>query len=130
MDVENKLREILLPVFGLITIDEIKPEHSFVNDLEVDSLDFIEIMHLIEVNFGVVITQDETLTGGLKIDKSRLFEDGLLTTEGEGLLKENYPERRTDLKSGMTKIDLFSLITVQDLANIIKEKLKIKKDSE
>lgn len=127
MDIENKLRELLLPVFGLNSRDEIKPEHSFVNDLDADSLDFVEILHLIEVNFSVVITQNEMLIGGKNIETDMLFEDGILTPEGESLLKENFPERQNSLKSGMTKVDLFSLITVRDFAKTIEEKIKISK---
>jgi acyl carrier protein len=124
MDVENKLREILLPVFGVDSVEMIKPEHSLVNDLDLDSLDFIEILHLIEVNFGVVITLDDTLVRGLNVDTSKLFEDGILTSEGEVVLKENFPDRGDTLRSGMSKIELFSLITVRDLANIIDERRK------
>ncbi|UCE21743.1 MAG: hypothetical protein JSV46_05885 [Candidatus Aminicenantes bacterium] len=127
MEVENKLRELLLPVFGLNSIDEIKPEYSLVNDLDADSLDFVEIMHLIEVKFGVVISQNDILIGGKNIETDNLFEDGILTPEGESLLKENFPERKNSLKSGMTKVDLFSLITVRDFAKIIEEKLKTSK---
>ena len=129
MNVENKLREILLPVFGLNAINEIKPEYSFVNDLDADSLDFVEIMHLVEVNFGVVISQNEMLIGGKNIDTDGLFEDGILTPEGESLLKENFPERKNSLKSEMTKVDLFSLITVRDFTKIIEEKIKISKNA-
>jgi acyl carrier protein len=124
MDVENKLRELLLPVFGVDSVELIKPEHSLVNDLDLDSLDFIEILHLIEVNFGVVITLDDTLVRGLNVDTSKLFEDGILTSEGEVVLKENFPDRVDQLKPGMSKIELFSLITVGDLANIIDERIK------
>ena len=129
MNVENKFREILLPVFGLDFINEIKPEYSFVNDLDADSLDFVEIIHLIEINFGVEISQNEMLIGGKNIDTDGLFEDGILTPEGEFLLKENFPERKKSLKSGMTKVDLFSLITVRDFSKIIEEKIKISKNA-
>jgi acyl carrier protein len=119
MDIETQLREILLPVFGLDTIDRVKPEYSFIRDLAADSLDFVEILHLVEMNFGVVITQDEVMIGGKNINTDGLFEDGKLTPGGEALLKENFPERKEELKTGMTKVELFSLLTVGDLANII-----------
>jgi acyl carrier protein len=121
MEIENKLREILLPVFGLDSIEEIKPEHSLVKDLDADSLDFIEIIQLVELNFGVVITQEEIMIGGKNFDSGGLFEDGKLTAGGEELLKKNFPGKTGDLKTGMTKVELFTLLTVRDLANIIIE---------
>lgn len=125
MELETKLRDILLPVFGLDAIEDIKPGDSFVKDLGADSLDFIEMLHLVEMNFGVVISQEEIMIGGKNINTDGLFEDGKLTPEGEALLKENFPDREKDLETGMTKVDLFSLLTVRDLANIImKEKEK------
>lgn len=123
MDIEVKLREILLPVFGLYSIEEIKTEHSLINDLGLDSLDFLEIMHLLEVNFGVVITQDDALIIGGEEESSKYFEDGFLTTEGVSLLKAKFPERESIMKYGMTKVDLFSLTTVGDLVNMIEHKM-------
>jgi len=119
MDIETKLREVLLPVFGMDSIDEINPEDSFINDLDADSLDFIEIMHLVEMNFGVVITQEEIMMGGMNVDTDGLFEDGKLTTGGTALLKENFPERKEKLRAGMTKVELFTLLTVRDLSDLI-----------
>ena len=120
-EISEKLRELLLPVFGLDSIEEIKPEHSLVNDLDADSLDFIEIIHVVEVNFGVVLTQEEIMIGGKNMQKGGLFEDGELTAGGEALLKKNFPERADQLKIGMTKVEMFSLLTVRDLGNIIAE---------
>lgn len=121
MKTEVKLRELLLPVFGLESIEEVLPAHSLVNDLDADSLDFIEIIHLVEVNFGVVLTQEEIMMGGKNLQGGGLFEDGQLTAGGEALLKKNFPERADLLKVGMTKVEMFSLLTVQDLTNIIEE---------
>lgn len=121
MEIETKLREVLLPVFGMESIEEINPGDSFVKDLDADSLDFIEIMHLVEMNFGVTVTQEEIMLGGKNVDTNGLFEDGKLTPGGADLLKENFPERKDNLQTGMTKVELFTLLTVEDLAGIIRQ---------
>jgi acyl carrier protein len=122
MDIEEKLREILLPVFGLNSTKEIQPESSFVNDLGADSIDFVEIIYLIESNFGVVIKINEIISGTIKINPDDLFTDGLLTEEGASLIHENLPESTDRFRAGLTKKDIFSILTVRDLSNLIKVK--------
>jgi len=122
MDIEKKLREILIPVFALNSIEEIQPEHSLVNDLGADSLDFVEIIYLIESNFGVVLKVNEIVSGTITINPDDLFTDGLLTEEGASLIQKSLPETRGRFRAGLTKKDIFSLLTVRDMVNLIKIK--------
>ena len=123
MKIEEKLRELLIPVFALNSIDDIQPEHSFVNDLGADSLDFVEIIYLIESHFGVVLKVNELISGTIKINPDDLFTDGLLTEEGAAIIHENLPESSDRFKAGLTKKDIFSLLTVKDLVNLIRIKM-------
>jgi len=68
MNIETKLRELLIPVFGLNTVDEIQPQHSLVSDLGATSIDFVEISYIVESNFGVVIKTNELMIGGITIN--------------------------------------------------------------
>jgi acyl carrier protein len=120
MDIENKLRELLLPVLGLDSIQEIKPEAALVKDLDADSIDFVEIIYLIEQNFGVVLKTDEIIVAGVEPDT--LFQEGKLTSEGASMINNNLPGSRDRYRPGMTKMDLFSVLSVSDLAHIIKLK--------
>ena len=43
MDIENRLRELLMPVLGIADIEEIQLRVHFVNDLGAESIDFVEI---------------------------------------------------------------------------------------
>lgn len=121
---ETKVREMLLPVFGLSRIEDIQLQHSLVNDLGAESLDFVEIVHLVEKKFGVVIELREImqLSGDQRMED--LFKDGKLTVSGEAALKERFPFGAGKVRVGMTKIDLFSLLTVGDFARIIDARLK------
>lgn len=123
MEVLEELRKLLLPVFGMEDISEVNPEYSLVNDIGADSLDFVEIIHLIEKNFGIVVTTNSLMAGGKNYKTEELFDEGLLTENGEKLLKDSFQSREEQIKKGMSKIDLFSLLTVEDLAQIIKEKI-------
>jgi len=139
-EIENKLREIFLPVFGLTSTDEIPAQASLVNDIGADSLDFVEITYLVEREFGVTLKPGELLTGGAgfaggadvaggattgggKITAEDLFAEGHLTSSGARVLKDLFPETGDRFTEGMTKIDLFRSITVRDLAETIRRNI-------
>ncbi|MCP5103816.1 MAG: hypothetical protein GY950_10580 [bacterium] len=126
MKVETKLRELLLPVLGLDSIDEVPPDVSLVEDLDADSIDFVEILYVVEQNFGVVLKTDEIVVAG--IDSKIIFQDGRLTKKGAELIGTNLPAASGRYKEGMTKIELFSALTVNDLAHIIKMKMTPKEE--
>lgn len=119
MQVLEPLRTILLPVFGMTKTEEISPDATLVTDLGADSLDFIEISCLVEREFKVVIKTNAMISQAFGIDPEALFVDGLLTDEGERLVRAHLggpPER---FRAGMAKAQLFSVLTVRDLARII-----------
>lgn len=120
MDIENKLREMLLPVLGLSSIAEIKPEYALVRDLGADSIDFVEIIYHIEQNFGVVLKTNEIFSAGA--NAALMFNDGKLTRQGVELIRANLKDSNGRYKEGMNKMELFSTLSVGDLAQIIQLK--------
>ena len=125
MDIEHKLREILVPVFGLTALDEIQPQYSFVKDLGADSIDFVEIIYLIESNFGVVLKVNEIISGSIKINPDDLFTEGILTAEGASLIHKSLPDSKDRFKAGLNKKEIFELLTVRDLSNLIQIKKSV-----
>jgi len=120
MDILTQLRELLVPVFGLDSIEEVEPEFALVDDLGADSIDFVEIVYLIEKNFKVSLKTDEMILGGVVISGESLFEDGLLTPQGVEHLKSAFPDR--EFEANTTKAQLFAKLTVTDLAQVIEYK--------
>lgn len=120
-EIENRLRETLLPVFGLESADEISAEASLVKDLGADSLDFVEISYLIERDFDVVLNTSQLIVGGVGVNADSHFVEGRLTEEGAAALKNQFPEGAGRFVAGLTKVDMFRSITVRDLANIINQ---------
>ena len=118
-EIEKRLQEILLPVFGLGSVDEIPVTASLVNDIGADSLDFVEIIYLVEREYGVALKPGELVSGGAKIDTDDFFVEGRLSASGAQALKQHFPDSGSRFTEGMTKIDLFRSITVRDLADII-----------
>jgi len=88
--IENKLRELLLPVFGLDSVEQIKSQDSLINDLGADSLDFVEIIYILEHHFGVVVKADEIMIKGANINTDDLFIDGRLSEKGAKILQKNF----------------------------------------
>ncbi len=57
-DVRAELAEIVNEIAG-VDADEVQPDKSFVEDLDVDSLSMVEIVVAAEEKFGVRIPDDE-----------------------------------------------------------------------
>jgi acyl carrier protein len=119
MDTVEKLRELLMPVLGITTIDEIKPESALVRDLGAESIDFVEILYLIETEMGVKIKIQEIAMTEYSSDGNNL-EDGKITAEIAEKLNRDFKTDR--FKEGFTVKELFETFTVQDFAVIIDRK--------
>ena len=122
MTVEERLRNSLLPVFGFTSVAQIPEGASLVKDLGADSLDFVEIVYLIERDFGVVLKTTELMVAGSSIDPDALFVEGKLHEEGAVLLNREYPGSDGRFRAGMTKVDFFETITIRDLGNIVRRR--------
>lgn len=57
-NVEQKVKEIVAEQLGK-TVDEVKNESSFQNDLGADSLDIVELVMALEEAFGCEIPDEE-----------------------------------------------------------------------
>ena len=80
MNTTDQLRELLMPVLGITSIDEIKPESALVRDLGAESIDFVEILYLIETEMGVKIKIQEIAMTEYSSDGNNL-QDGKITNE-------------------------------------------------
>jgi len=121
--VETTLKEILTQVFNLESSASINDSDSLIADLGADSLDFVEIIHLIERKFGVMIKTDEIMLGGSGLAMDELFVDGRLSADGAERLKSSFPAKQQQFQESMSKVEMFSLLTVADLIAIIQAKL-------
>ena len=58
MSVEEKVKEIVAEQLG-VSLDQVKPESKFVEDLGADSLDLTELIMAMEDEFGVEIDDEK-----------------------------------------------------------------------
>lgn len=59
MEVQEKVIQIVSDATK-VEVASIKPETSFIDDLNLDSLDMVEMMMKMEEEFGVEIPEDQT----------------------------------------------------------------------
>jgi len=57
-NIEERVKEIIADQLG-VSIDQIKPESKFVDDLGADSLDVVELIMAFEEEFGVEIPDED-----------------------------------------------------------------------
>lgn len=125
MNVEDKLKEILLPILGIESIDEIESDSALVNDLGAESIDFVEILYMIETELGVKVQAEEIIMTRYGQTDS-IEEEGVISKEIAEMLNRDFKTDR--FKEGQTVRELFENFTVGNFAQIIEEKLKEQKE--
>lgn len=118
-EIENKLMENLVPILGLDSVNDIRPDSALVRDLGAESIDFVEILYMIENEFGVKIkiaeiTMNDYGTEGFP-------EDGKLTPELAARLNGDFDTDQ--FKEGQSTADIFQIFTVHNLAKVIERKM-------
>jgi len=126
MDTYNRLAEILVPILGLENPGEAAPDKTLVNDLGAESIDFVEIVYMVRKEFGVELKPNALVSGIGGMSAEEIFSDGRLTEGGASFVNEKLPSSQKRFSAGMSKLDLFSALTVGDLALIIDMKLSEK----
>ena len=58
MAVEDKIKDLIAEHLG-VSMNELVPEASFIDDLGADSLDIVELVMALEEEFGLEISDDD-----------------------------------------------------------------------
>ena len=58
MEIEEQIKNIVVEQLG-VSVDEVVPEASFVDDLGADSLDLVELVMVLEEEFGKEIPDED-----------------------------------------------------------------------
>lgn len=105
--------------------EDVKAESRLTDDLGADSLDFIDIIFLIEKKFGIKVRDGEfDFLSRLDFSSPKVMKEGFLTAEAIEKLKERLPalEQLPD-QTKVTPAKLFSLVSVETLCRLVEKKL-------
>ncbi|MEE9465247.1 MAG: phosphopantetheine-binding protein [Candidatus Neomarinimicrobiota bacterium] len=108
-----------------LDVDQVTSSSRLVSDLGMDSLDFIEIIFILEKEFSIKIREEElNFLSRLSTSATDISPDGYLTTEAIDQLRPQFPamDELEDLTK-VTPAQLFSLITLETLWLIVEKKI-------
>jgi acyl carrier protein len=123
---EDTLQRVKLGLSEVLALDPAKIDDraSLMTDLGADSLDLVELMFVLERQFGVRLTQEDLrLTRQLGLSEEEIHKDEILTPLALEKLRELFPESQQLLVDGVTRRQLAALLTVQQVASSIDAKL-------
>ena len=128
MEREN-IREVMRGLVAdslALKVDDVKPESRLTDDLGADSLDFIDIIFLIEKKFGIKVREGEfDFVSRLDFSSPAVMRQGYLTAEAIEKLKERLPAlNQVPDPTKVTPAKLFSLISVETLCLLVERKLQ------
>lgn len=121
--------EIELAVRGVIAeslaidIENVNPQVSLMNELGVESLDFLDIVFKLERLYNIQITRGE-LEKAARGDMSEeeFAPNGVISEIGLSRLRELMPEAAENIKTGLRPVQILTLFTVQTLVSLVQNK--------
>ena len=123
-EILDRLKPLLVEVLG-VAVDEIRPESVLVTDLGAESIDLLDLSFRIEETFNVTIEGNEIEREASKrLPEGAYEKNGRLTEEALAEIRKSLPELDpARLVTGLRKMDLPSLLTVQFFVSLIARKL-------
>ena len=122
-EIFERLKPLLIEVLG-VTPDKILLSSVLVSDLGAESIDLLDLSFRVEETFNVSIEGNEVEREATKRLPGGVYEkDGRLTDEALAEIQKALPELdRGKLVSGLRKMDLPSLLTVEFFVKLIARK--------
>ncbi len=126
-EILETLKPLLVEVLG-VTPDKILLNSLLIGDLGAESIDLLDLSFRIEETFNVSIEGNEIEREASRRLPGGVYEkDGRLTDEALAEIRKALPELdRGKLTSGLRKMDLPSLLTVEFFVKLIARKLSEK----
>jgi len=123
-EIFERLKPLLVEVLGAAP-EKIRPESVLVADLGAESIDLLDLTFRIEETFAVRIESNEVEREASQRLPGGVYEkDGRLTDAALAEIRRLLPELdASKLVSGLRKVDLPSLLTVQFFVRLVARKL-------
>lgn len=121
----DRVRTIIANVVELDE-DEINLGSSLIDDLGMESVDFIDISVKIEEEFNIEIGEGELWDFGKIFADERMMKQGKITSRGVKYLRERFPgDDFQEVKPGTSLADIISLIKVKFIVDYLCHKTSL-----
>lgn len=115
----ERVRVIIADVMELDE-DEINLDSSLIDDLGMESVDFIDISARVEEEFNIEIAEGELWNFGKIFADENNMKEGKITSQGVKYLREKFPGGDfQEVKPGTSVADIISLIKVKFIVNYV-----------
>lgn len=120
----EKVKEALVSTCR-IEAGEITPEKTLIEDLNIDSIDLIDLLYTLETDFDISIKISEFESFAQNEMGGKPFSiNNIVTDEGLIALRRAMPEIPAEkIKPGLSVSKIPYLLSVQSLCNIVQKKL-------
>jgi acyl carrier protein len=116
--IDLRIREIVANALD-VPVDRVRQHSSLINDLNAESIDFIDIVFRLESEFAIEIPQEEIWKGSIDVSDDATIQAGIAR------LRAAMPEFRWEaLPERITKADLPALITVQTITDYVRRRVE------
>jgi acyl carrier protein len=122
-EIFQQVRAILVDSLG-VDEEEVTPQATLMGDLGAESIDFLDIVFRLEKSLGIKIPREELFPAENLMGNPGLVQNGKLTAEGLGLLRERMVH--TDLAEFEKDPDvnkMADLFTVSSIVNYVESKV-------
>ena len=120
MSDEDELFKRLRPILAqrlFVEIDEVQPNSRLIDDLQVDSLDFVDLQYALEEQFGIQFGHGEFF----EPTQQWINKDGSLKTSAVESMSEIMPELKPLAQQGpVSAKTFFELVSVDTLTRLIR----------
>lgn len=125
-EILKTIKEIVGKVV-LMEPDEIEDEASLVDDIGMESIDFLDVAFRLEETFGISLPrQGFTQRFVDKLGPDALSKDGKISAQGVNLLRMGFPEvDPARIQEGMREGEVFYLVSAKTYLNLVKRGLTI-----
>jgi len=125
-EIMTKIKEIIGKIV-LMSPDEISDDASFVDDIGMESIDFLDVAFRLEETFGISLPRQGLIQRFAdRFGPEELFREGKITEKASLLLKLGFPEvDPSRITEGMREEEVLSLVNAQTYLNLVKRGLEI-----
>ncbi len=121
--IEQRVAKCIAQVLALDPQD-VRLEARLMEDLGAESLDLVELMYVLEAEFGIRLEQDDmSLSAQLGLPEAEIHQAEVLTPHALELLRQRFPAAAEQLVPGTTRRQLGALLTVAEVVRAVRAKL-------